>query len=149
MECRVNSLHENGCVAVKPLFDGLVFSLKQDAVASSCEGRVDGVIVPHVPTEQGRVLCEVVEDTNQPGHGESAKGGQRHFRREMDSRHENKLSQVFPRKVGIMLSGLFLTEPAEGRVQTVEVRLECSFAVSEVCSQNDLTVVVEKFSGKF
>ena len=149
MECRVNSLHENGCVAVKPLFDGFVFSLKQDAVASLGEGRVDGVIVPHVPTEQGCVLCEVVENTNQSGHGESAKGGQRRFRRKMDSRYEDKLPQVFPREVGIMLSGLFLTEPAEGRGQTVEVCLERPFAVSEVCSQNDLTVVVEEFSGKF
>ena len=110
---------------------------------------MDGVIVPHVPAEQGVVFCEIVEDTNQSSQGESAEGGQRHFRREMDSRHKNKLPQVFPRKVGIMLSGLFLTEPAEGRVQTVEVCLECSFAVSEVCSQNDSTVVVEKFSGKF
>lgn len=67
----------------------------------------------------------------------------------MDSRYEDKLPQVFPYEVGIVLSGLFLTEPAEGRGQTVEVCLERPFAESEVCSQNDLTVVVEEFSGKF
>ena len=149
MKRRVNSLHEDGRVIVEPLFDGLVFSLKHEAVAPPGEGGVNRAVVPHVPAEQGRVLCEVVEDTNQSGHGESAEGGQRRFRRKMDSRYEDKLPQVFPREVGIMLSGLFLTEPAEGRGQTVEVCLERPFAESEVCSQNDSVVFVEKFSGKF